>query len=126
MSRGWTWIRPSTLPSGNTKHTRPSCSDLTLKNFLTARADAFMSDNYYASDVAWMDLDSPIDVTIGQYETYEAELFRSDVEELFDRARGRIHVRQLLRERCRVDGPGFAHRRYHRAIRNIRGRVVPI
>src|SRR5438093_2377133 len=47
----------------------------TLKNFLTKRADAFMSDDYYASDVAWMDLDSPIDVTIGPYETYEDELF---------------------------------------------------
>jgi hypothetical protein len=47
----------------------------TLKNFLTKRADAFMSDDYYSSDVAWMDLDAPIDVTIGPYETYEDELF---------------------------------------------------
>ncbi|HLG13826.1 MAG TPA: hypothetical protein VJH03_04765 [Blastocatellia bacterium] len=47
----------------------------TLKNFLTKRADAFKSDDYYESDVAWMDLDSPIDVTIGPYETYEDELF---------------------------------------------------
>jgi hypothetical protein len=46
-----------------------------LKNFLTKRADAFMSDDYYASDVAWMDLDAPIEVTIGPYETYEDELF---------------------------------------------------
>ena len=46
-----------------------------LKNFLTKRADAFLSDDYYASDVAWMDLDAPIDVTIGPYETYEDELF---------------------------------------------------
>lgn len=47
----------------------------TLKTFLTKRADAFMSDDYYASDVAWMDLDAPIEVTIGPYETYEDELF---------------------------------------------------
>ena len=47
----------------------------TLKDFLTKRADAFMSNDYYASDVAWMDLKSPIDVTIGPYETYEDELF---------------------------------------------------
>jgi hypothetical protein len=46
----------------------------TLKSFLLKRADAFMSDDYYASDVAWMDLDAPIDVTIGPYETYEDEL----------------------------------------------------
>jgi len=47
----------------------------TLKDFLSKRADAFLSNDYYASDVAWMDLNSPIDVTIGPYETYEDELF---------------------------------------------------
>jgi hypothetical protein len=47
----------------------------TLKVFLIKRAAAFLSDDYYASDVAWMDLDSPIDLTIGPYETYEDELF---------------------------------------------------
>ncbi len=47
----------------------------TLKDFLSKRADAFASDDYYASDVAWMDLDAPIDVTIGPYETYEDGLF---------------------------------------------------
>src|SRR6266851_2441303 len=47
----------------------------TLKDFLSKRAEAFTSNDYYASDVAWMDLDAPIDVTIGPYETYEDELF---------------------------------------------------
>lgn len=47
----------------------------TLQDFLSKRADAFASDDYYQSDVAWMDLDAPIDVTIGPYETYEDELF---------------------------------------------------
>src|SRR5579885_228061 len=46
-----------------------------LRKFLTLRADAFLSDDYYASDVAWMDLDSPLDITIGPYETYTDELF---------------------------------------------------
>src|SRR5215207_8359128 len=50
-------------------------TNATLKNFLNKRADAFGSDDYYESDVAWMNLDSPIDVTIGPYETYEDELF---------------------------------------------------
>jgi hypothetical protein len=50
-------------------------TNTSLKNFLTKRADAFGTDDYYDSDVAWMDLDSPIDVTIGPYETYEDELF---------------------------------------------------
>ena len=47
----------------------------TLRRFLTLRAQAFHSNDYYASDVAWMDLDSPLDVTIGPYETYNDELF---------------------------------------------------
>ena len=47
----------------------------TLKKFLTARADAFLSDDYYASDVAWMELDASIEPTIGPYEVYEDEWF---------------------------------------------------
>ena len=47
----------------------------TLEDFLSKRADALGSNDYYASDVAWMDLKGPIDVTIGPYETYEDELF---------------------------------------------------
>jgi hypothetical protein len=47
----------------------------TLQDFLNKRAAAFASNDYYDSDVAWMDLDAPIDVTIGPYETYEDELF---------------------------------------------------
>ena len=50
-------------------------TNATLKNFLSKRAEAFLSDDYYASDVAWMDLDAPIELTIGPYETYEDELF---------------------------------------------------
>jgi hypothetical protein len=46
-----------------------------LKKFLTTRADAFSSNDYYESDMAWMDLDAPVDVTYGPYETYQDELF---------------------------------------------------
>ncbi len=46
-----------------------------LKKFLTSRADAFTTNNYFDSDMAWMDLDAPLDVTIGPYETYNDELF---------------------------------------------------
>src|SRR5205085_12354050 len=46
-----------------------------LKKYLTLRADAFLSNDYYASDLAWMDLDAPLDITIGPYETYNDELF---------------------------------------------------
>jgi hypothetical protein len=46
-----------------------------LKNFLNTRAAAFSSNDYFESDMAWMDLDAPVDVTIGPYETYNDELF---------------------------------------------------
>src|SRR5580698_1323427 len=46
-----------------------------LKKFLSSRADAFLSNDYYESDMAWMDLDAPLDITIGPYETYNDELF---------------------------------------------------
>ncbi|MCU1306040.1 MAG: mismatch repair protein MutT, partial [Acidobacteriaceae bacterium] len=50
-------------------------SNESLKKFLTLRVAAFTSNDYFDSDVAWMDLDSPVDVTIGPYETYNDELF---------------------------------------------------
>ncbi len=45
-----------------------------LKTFLLSRADAFLSDDYYQSDKDWMDLDSPVEITIGPYEVYEDNL----------------------------------------------------
>lgn len=47
----------------------------TLQAFLEKRADAFISNDYYASDVAWMELDASIEPTIGPYEVYEDEWF---------------------------------------------------
>jgi hypothetical protein len=43
----------------------------TLKTFLEKRAAAFLSNDYYASDVAWMELDASLEPTIGPYETYD-------------------------------------------------------
>jgi len=50
-------------------------SNESLERFLTARANAFFSNQYYKSDLAWMDLDAPVEITIGPYETYEDGLF---------------------------------------------------
>ena len=50
-------------------------ADATLKKFLTTRAEAFVWNTYYESDVAWMELDSAIEPTIGPYEVYEDEWF---------------------------------------------------
>jgi hypothetical protein len=47
----------------------------TLKAFLEKRAEAFITNDYYASDVAWMELDATIEPTIGPYEVYEDEWF---------------------------------------------------
>ena len=43
----------------------------TLRSFLEKRAAAFLSNDYYASDVAWMELDASLEPTIGPYETYD-------------------------------------------------------
>jgi len=47
----------------------------TLKAFLEKRAAAFISNDYYDSDLAWMDLNASIEPTIGPYEVYEDEWF---------------------------------------------------
>jgi hypothetical protein len=46
-----------------------------LRDFLLKRADAFRTNDYYDSDVAWMKLDSPIEPTIGPYEVYMDRMF---------------------------------------------------
>ena len=50
-------------------------SQPTLKTFLEKRAQAFLTNEYYDSDVAWMELDASIEPTIGPYEVYEDEWF---------------------------------------------------
>ncbi len=48
----------------------------TLKKYLQLRAEAFLSNDYYPSDLAWMDLKNhTIEVVIGPYEVYEDALF---------------------------------------------------
>ncbi len=50
-------------------------NNASLKKYLSLRAGAFLSNDYFASDIAWMELDAPIEPTIGPYETYEDEWF---------------------------------------------------
>lgn len=57
------------------KQAAADTDNASLKKFLQLRADAFLSNDYLASDFAWMDLDAPVDITIGPYETYNDELF---------------------------------------------------
>lgn len=53
------------------KEAAAKTTNASLRKFLETRAAAFLSDDYYESDVAWMDVDSPVEITIGPYETYE-------------------------------------------------------
>jgi len=46
-----------------------------LKRYLNLRADALFSDDYFESDMAWMDLQGNIEVVIGPYEVYDDQLF---------------------------------------------------
>ena len=50
-------------------------NDARLRDYLTRLADAFFTNNYRESDMAWMDLQGPIEVVIGPYEVYEDALF---------------------------------------------------
>lgn len=51
-------------------------TNASLKRFLTLRAQSFRTDDYYQSELAWMDLEkTPIEVAIGPYEVYDDRLF---------------------------------------------------
>jgi hypothetical protein len=46
-------------------------SDAAFANFLRLRADALLNDDYYKSDLAWVDLKDPrVDIIFAPYETY--------------------------------------------------------
>ena len=50
-------------------------ADLEFAEFLNLRADALLSDDYYKSDLAWLDLKEPkFDVIFAPYETYLDDL----------------------------------------------------
>src|ERR1700691_320200 len=49
--------------------------DPAFAKFLRLRADALLNDDYYASDIAWLDLENPkFDVVFAPYETYTDSL----------------------------------------------------
>ncbi|WP_239804883.1 dipeptidyl-peptidase 3 family protein [Croceicoccus hydrothermalis] len=51
-------------------------SNASLKRFLALRAEAFRTDDYFESELAWMDLSgTPIEVAIGPYEVYTDRLY---------------------------------------------------
>lgn len=70
----------------------------TLKKFLDLRAAAFISNDYYDSDVAWMELDASLEPTIGPYEVYEDEWFNYKAAfEAFIAVRDDVETNKLTR-----------------------------
>jgi len=70
----------------------------TLKTFLEKRAQALVTNDYYDSDVAWMELDATIEPTIGPYEVYEDEWFNYKAAfEAFIAIRDDVETNKLAR-----------------------------
>jgi hypothetical protein len=62
------WLKPMALLL---REAADLSDDAAFARFLRLRADALLDDNYFESDLAWMDLDNPkIDVIFAPYETY--------------------------------------------------------
>ena len=70
------WKARLTQASNLLKEAVEYADNPTLKKYLNSRADAFLSNDYYQSDMDWMDVkDNTIEVVIGPYEVYEDDLF---------------------------------------------------
>ncbi len=62
------WLRPM---AADLRAASKLSSDPAFAHYLNLRADALLSDDYYASDIAWLDLKNPrVDVIFAPYETY--------------------------------------------------------
>lgn len=60
-----------TAAAGALREAAALSADRAFAKFLRLRADALLSDDYYPSDVAWLDLKDPkVDVIMAPYETY--------------------------------------------------------
>ncbi|HWC15478.1 MAG TPA: hypothetical protein VG498_00600 [Terriglobales bacterium] len=67
-----TAFRQFLIPAGQAIRNAANLSDdKSFADFLRLRADALLSDDYYKSDLAWVDLQNPkFDVIMAPYETY--------------------------------------------------------
>jgi len=66
------WVEPA---ARSLENARTLASSPSLQTYLAGRADALRTDNYYQSEVDWIDLkDNEIDIIIGPYEVYEDDL----------------------------------------------------
>jgi hypothetical protein len=66
------WLKPAAAALREAAALSP---DKPFAQYLRLRADALVTDDYYKSDLAWMDLDNPkFDVIFAPYETYLDDL----------------------------------------------------
>jgi hypothetical protein len=62
------WVKPI---AADLRAAAKLSTDPAFAHYLNLRADALLSDDYYASDIAWLDLKNPkIDLILAPYETY--------------------------------------------------------
>jgi hypothetical protein len=67
------WLEPAAV---RLKWAAARTSNASLKRFLELRAEAFLTNDYYESELAWMDVaGTPIEVVIGPYEVYTDALY---------------------------------------------------
>jgi hypothetical protein len=59
------------------KEASENVDNLSLKKFLSERADAFLSNDYRQSEISWIDVDAgaTLEVTVGPYEKNEDNLY---------------------------------------------------
>jgi hypothetical protein len=65
------WLKPASM------HLREAANETdnaNLKKFLSSRADAFSSNDYYESDQDWLNIDSRVQTAIGPYRVVEDKL----------------------------------------------------
>ena len=63
------WMKPA---SDLLKRAADLAENESLRKFLRSRADALLTDDYYQSDLDWIDVtESNVDITIGPYEVYD-------------------------------------------------------
>jgi hypothetical protein len=66
------WLKPAAAALREAATLSP---DKAFADFLRLRADALLTDDYYKSDLAWLDLDNPkFDIIFAPYETYLDDL----------------------------------------------------
>jgi len=62
------WLRPM---AADLRAAAKLSDDAAFAHYLNLRAQALLTDDYYASDVAWLDLKNPkVDLIFAPYETY--------------------------------------------------------